>query len=345
MAEAGTQPETGTAVVADATRAVGPLFIAGRQHSGNTVTACIFELVSDCLAVNVEGRFFEDRQGVERIKDPHKRAAAVVELLRLRNDELEAETLRWLTEWHEAHPEADAIEVYRQAMTHATEAAGKRFWVRRATSYIFYAREILELMPEARVLYLLRNPYDVCASKKRRSPTRDRFIGWVVSWNRGLRIAGELARDFPDRFLMVRYEDMVTEPARTFERIFAFAGVPFDERYLDVPHVNRSEAHQTRTSATRGLNPSRVYYYTEILTPAEVAAVKMLAWNSKVGEHYPDLPAPARSGLGTRLGALGLLGVSPFAYLHQQVVALFRHNTAWRLRRMLKRLGIAFRSG
>ena len=323
---------------------VGPIFISGRQHSGNTVTAHIFGMVPDCYSANVEGWFFEHRRLVDKIKDPAKRAAYVVDLLRLDDAALDERTRDWLVGWHREHPDAASVDVYRQAMRFVTTSSGKRFWVRRATSYIFYAQDILTLMPEARILYLLRNPYDVCASKKRRDPKRDRFLGWVVSWNRGLRIALKLQEAYPNRFLIVRYEDMVTKPVETFRAIFDFAGVLFQARYLDIPHVNRSEAHQTRTSETRGLNPSRVYYYTGILTPTETLVLDMLVWKEKVLEYYPDIPHwKDKPRLSTRIKALGLLATSPFSYAFRLVRLFFRHGPAWRLRRLLRRVRIVVR--
>lgn len=323
---------------------VGPIFISGRQHSGNTVTAYIFGMVPDCYSANVEGWFFEHRRLVDRIKDPAKRAAYVVDLLRLDDAALAQRTRDWLVCWHRDNPDAASIDVYRQSMRFVTASSGKRFWVRRATSYIFYAQDILTLMPEARILYLLRNPYDVCASKKRRDPKRDRFLGWVISWNRGLRIALKLQESYPERFRIVRYEDMVAKPLETFRAIFDFAGVPFQARYLDVPHVNRSEAHQTRTSETRGLNPSRVYYYTGILSPAETVVLDMLVWKEKVLEYYPDIPHwKGKPRLSTRIKALGLLATSPFSYAIPQVRLLFGHDPVWRLRRLLRRLRMVVR--
>ncbi len=323
---------------------VGPIFISGRQHSGNTVTAYIFGMVPDCYSANVEGWFFEHRRLVEKIKDPAKRAAYVVDLLRLDDAALAERTRDWLVRWHREHPDAPSVDVYRQAMKFVTASSGKRFWVRRATSYIFYAQDILTLMPEARILYLLRNPYDVCASKKRRDPKQDRFLSWVVSWNRGLRVALKLQEAYPNRFLIVRYEDMVAKPVETFRAIFDFAGVPFQARYLDVPHVNRSEAHQTRTSETRGLNPSRVYYYTGILSPAETVVLDILVWKEKVLEYYPDLPrCQGEPRLSTRIKALGLLATSAFSYAARQVRLFFRHDSAWRLRRLLRRVRMVVR--
>ena len=67
---------------------VGPIFISGRQHSGNTVTACVFGMVPECFAGFMEGWFFEHRGIVERIKAPAVRARRVADLLRLDDEEL-----------------------------------------------------------------------------------------------------------------------------------------------------------------------------------------------------------------------------------------------------------------
>jgi hypothetical protein len=339
-----TQGSGASSTAATAPTTIGPLFVAGRQHSGNTVTVVIFGKVPNCYAANVEGQFFERRDLIERIKDPDRRIEAVTRSLRIEDDDLAARTRRHLSDWSSSRTNPSSIELYRQGMDFVTAEEGKAFWVRRATSYIFYAQDILRLMPEARVLYLVRNPFDVCASKKRRNPKQDRFWGWVMSWNRGMRIADTLRQQYPDRFQIIRYEDMVSEPTDTFRAIFDFVGVPFLEEYLDVPHVNRSEAHQTRTSKTRGLNASRVNYYTEILSSAEIAAVNMLVWSEKLREFFPDLPhLQQRPGMTTRLKATWLVATSPLLYIWQQMGTLLRKDTGWQIRRILRRAKILTR--
>ncbi len=322
----------------------GPIFISGRQHSGNTMTAVIFSMVPDCFVVNVEGWFFEHRGIVDKIKDPTRRAQYIVDILRLEDADLAERTRVWLADWHRQHPQASSIDVYRQAMRFATTSSGKRFWVRRATSYIFYAQDILTLMPEARLLYLLRNPYDKCASLKRRNPRLDRFGAMVIGWNKGLRIASKLQEAHPDRIRIVRYEDMVTKPVETFREVFDFVGVPFREQYLEIPHVNRSEAHQIRTSETRGINKSRVYYYVDVLRPSEIAALDLLVSRQKIREMYPDLPPRREAGWGRWLGALGWLVLSPYRYAASQVRRLVQQSPRWRARRFVWRVASLFRS-
>ena len=253
---------------------VGPIFVSGRQHSGNTVTTYVFGMAPDCFAGLSEGWFFEHRAIVDKLKDPNVRARRVAELLRLDDEQLTDRTSDALSQWHLQRPDATATDLYREGMRFAAASHGKQFWVQQATSYIFYAQDILSLMPDARFIYLLRNPFDLCASEKRRDPKRERLWGCVVSWNKGLTLAGKLQHEYPDRFLIVRYEDIVTDAEQTYRKVFDFVSVPFHEKYLDVPHVNRSEAPHTWTSSSRGLTSSRLYYYTSVLSSAEVAAVR-----------------------------------------------------------------------
>lgn len=347
MTESSSQLKSANSEPASSTNAsqlkIGPLFIAGRQHSGNTVTACVFERVANCLSVNIEGLFFEQRSLVDRIKDPTERAKKIADLLRIEDKALSDKTEQWLIDWQQKNPDASAIDGYSQAMQFATIDAGKEFWVRRATSYIFYAQEILTLMPDAKVLYLLRNPHDVCASNKLRNSKIDRYLGWVISWNRGIKIALDLKKRFPDRFMILRYEDMVSKPQQVFEEIFKFVGVPFNEDYLDVPHVNKSDKRQTQATATRGFNASRLYYYKEVLKPAEMLVVDMLSWKEPLVEYYPDMPHREDAvSFGTRISALFILAWSPVPFIKQQLRFLFKNNTLWRLQRLVRRISVVF---
>ena len=318
---------------------VGPIFVSGRQHSGNTVTTCVFGMVPACFAGLMEGWFFEHRAIVDKLKDLDVRARRVAELLRLDDEELTDRTSEALSRWHVEQPDATATDLYREGMRFAAASHDKQFWVQQATSYIFYAQDILRLMPDARFIYLLRNPYDLCASEKRRDPKRERLWGCVVSWNKGLALAGKLQEEYPDRFIITRYEDIVTDPEKTYRKVFDFVGVPFHEKYLDVPHVNRSEAPHTWTSSSRGLTSSRLYYYTSVLSPAERAAVDMLGRKDKIAEYYPDLPHhQARYALSTRAKAVFLVIASPFRYALLQFGTLLSRDSAWQLRRILRRI-------
>ena len=49
-------------------RDVSPIFIIGRQHSGNTMLSCIFERMPNVLSMKGEGCFFEYWTQLEKLR-------------------------------------------------------------------------------------------------------------------------------------------------------------------------------------------------------------------------------------------------------------------------------------
>lgn len=294
--------------------ACGPVFVAGRQHSGNTVMAVILGRVPGCYSQIDENGFFEQRGIIDRAPAP-QRAERVFETLKLEAVDQREAVREYLHAEAAADPAAEALALYRNAMDFVTRRLGKTMWAQKATSYIFYGREILSSMPDARLIYMLRNPYDIAASKRRRGDGRELVFGTMVSWNKGIRIARSLREEFPDRFLVVRYEDLTGRPDETVRGIFSFLRIPFDPSVLDVPHVNKSETGYSLTGDGKGLNRSRVHYYTGTLTPAIIASLDMLAEMDEVREWYPDLPHLGRSvSAAVKAKAMARVAVSPLQF-------------------------------
>ena len=300
---------------------LGPVFISGRQHSGNTLMAFIFDRMNDCFSIDEEGVFFPHRRRLDGMKDPVVRATWIASHLKLRDqDPLAQEAVDHLAEWARIHPKAPALEQYLEVMRFVTERAGCRFFAQKGTAYIFHGREILDSIPNARFIYLLRNPYDVCASKKRRRPERERIVGWVLSWNKGIRLVEAMKRAEPDRTLLIRYEDLVQDPKPAIEEICRFVGVPFEEEMLNVPHVNPSDAKFQVVEGSKGINQSRLFYYVDRLHPAEVAGIDLLVAKQKLHAYYPDLPhLRNRISLWNRIGAVGLVLVGFPWYLRSKI--------------------------
>lgn len=298
----------------------GPVFVSGRQHCGNTLVTTLLRGISGCFALTNEGTFFEHRHALDRMPDAARRAAWIGANLKLPSDEHAQPLAAWLGERARDNPDAAALALYRAAMDFLTERTGNRFWVQKATSYVFFAEEILTDMPDARLIYVIRNPFDLCASAKRRWPRRERVIRWGVSWKHGLRVIRRLAAQFPDRVHILRYEDLVWDPDQTVRKMCAFVNVEYDPRLLDVPHINPSENPYKVVAGSRGINRSRLYYFLDHLSPAEIAAVRMLIPCSQLETYYRELPGMEGSTTAAaRLGACGLMAAGALRYTWDRV--------------------------
>ncbi len=335
------QPVTGAHAERSSSLGV-PVFVAGRQHSGNTVMTVIFQRVPACYSQIDENAFFEERGLIDKVTDPKRRADEVYRTLKLEAESAAGAVRAELADAIAREPTADALSLYLAGMNAAAAAQGREFWAQKATSYIFYGDEILSSIPGAKLIYMLRNPYDISASKKRRAAGREYLYGTMLGWNRGLRLAKQFEQRYPGRFMVVRYEDMTGNSESTMRRVFEFLGVPFDPSYLDVPHVNRSESGYSLTGDGKGLNRSRIYYYRENLKPHEVAALDILVGfggvRDQLARFYPDLPHEVgRCTFAQRLRAFVMLAYSPFHYAWDYSTRLKR-SPALLVTRTLRRM-------
>lgn len=318
---------------------LGPLFVSGRQHSGNTVVSFLLKSMDECYGIDHEGSFFEHRNRLDGLGISIERAQWIAEHLNSRDEEQNQLALDYLPKWAEENPEADALTLYRQMMDHLTAEAGKTFWSQKATAYIYYVDEIFESLPDARMIYMVRNPYDVCASRKRRWPKRERIVGWALSWNKGIQIARECEAKYPDRIHLVKYEELVTNPEPSIRKFCDFIGVPYKDEMLNVPIVNTSEARRQVVESSHGFSGAKVFQYMERLTKTEIAALDMLLSREDVVREYPELPhLSEKASVGKKLAAMGLIAAGPLKFLRDKLHGAKTTAAGPFIERTLKRL-------
>ncbi len=90
------------------------------------------------------------------------------------------------------------------------------------------ADTLLRAQPLARLIFIRREVEPVAASWQRRAddpedpswPAANDAAAAVLEWNRGIRSAAELAAAWPEQFLLVRYEDLLTGDPGSFGPLF-----------------------------------------------------------------------------------------------------------------------------
>jgi hypothetical protein len=121
------------------------------------------------------------------------------------------------------------------------------------------ARYLRFLYPEARFLFLVRDPLDVWASYRR-------WAGWYLDWPEGqirtpqafarawCRLAASLTESAADvDALVVRYEDLVHDPG-AIDRVAGHVGVALDHAALEHPtHSSRSPVPAAEEAIVRRL--------------------------------------------------------------------------------------------
>lgn len=279
------------------------MFVSGRQHSGNSVIVKIMMQAKGCLGFIGDNGYIEHLNQINAVRDPRARVGAALERMRFsENPELGEMVAEHLPRWIDDHPNADGLAIYLEAMDFCVRASGNRFWLQKATSYIFYADEILSVIPNAKIVYLVRNPYDLVNSRIRRDVAKkirdDSYWSTALGWRKGVRLAEDLARRHPGRFLIVQYERLVSAPDEVLPDLFEFAGYEYRPQFADVPRINTSERPydwKGEEARPRGLSGFRVNSYAKALTPAQIRAADLLLPSEVVARWYPDLPRVSES--------------------------------------------------
>jgi hypothetical protein len=278
-----------------------PIFVVGRQHSGNTLLVSILDNHPAVLGLKNEGTFFEHQDRLRTLSRQLtvKRIAQIIEGGTERED-VPRQSLEEHLQRSLRRDGGTPVDLYRRGMRWFASKDEAVQWAQKATSYIFYVDSILGAIPDARLIFLARNPLDIAASLKRRGEWR-RTLRMVWGWNRGTATAVQWTDTDPERVKVVRYEDLVRVPRETMQEICSFVDIEFEDDLLEIPHVNRSETPYNQESDTLGINASRVHYYSEVLTPEEETVVRTWSDDELLARCYSDLPTARECGAIPRI--------------------------------------------
>jgi hypothetical protein len=119
---------------------------------------------------------------------------------------------------------------------HHAERDGKPRWGVQTGLIERYADEVLAAHPRAKIIQMIRDPRDRYAGSLALWPNgMARAGGAVARWLYTAHLARRNLRRYPDRYLVVRFEDMVLDTEATIRRACAFLGESFYAEMLDMP--------------------------------------------------------------------------------------------------------------
>ncbi len=160
----------------------------------------------------------------------------------------------------------------------------------KTPEHLRYVPTLLGWYPRAKVIHTFRDPRAILASelKKMRKKGREgpkrvlRSIpGWMVeplelpfevlhttqSWLSAARWHAYCEKHYPDKYAMVRFEDLITEPEREIKRLCAFLNIPFEPAMVGEVQVIGS-GYGAQHRGAKGFDQSALDRWKANLPPA-----------------------------------------------------------------------------
>jgi Sulfotransferase family len=258
-----------------------PVFVAGADRSGTTLMLALLASHPDISMVRRTNmwRYFHRRYGNLGQADNLERCLSdMVRYRRMRR--LQPNVHRIRSEFLEGEPTYGRL--FALFHEHNAERAGKRRWGDKSLHTEHYASRVFAEFPNARIVHMVRDPRDRYASVRRRYGRNISRVGaatgrWLTSTHAGRR---HIKRN-SDRYLLVRYEDLVRDPESTMRRVCAHIGSEYSPHMLSmdgIPEYRDAGGNSSFGDLVPGAISIRaIGRFRDVLSASELAFIELVA--------------------------------------------------------------------
>lgn len=256
----------------------GPVFVAGLERTG---TSLMYALLASHPDIAMTRRtnlwpYFYDRYGSLEVDGDLERCLDVMSRYkRLKVLDIDWDRLRRdFLSGPRSYPRLfDLLE--RQV----ADREGKPRWGDKSLHTERYAAQIFEAYPDARILHMMRDPRDRFASVIARWKSRRGGVGaGIAEWRSSASLAKRNVDRFPDRYRVVRYEDLVRDPEGHLDGICRFIGAPYVPQMLEMggaPEFRRQGSNSSYGPRREGvIGTDSIGRYRDVLSGSQIRFIE-----------------------------------------------------------------------
>lgn len=184
----------------------------------------------------------------------------------------------------EANPCRDVLGMAAVAL-----GEGDRFaWVEKTPGHEHQLDRILQAYPQAQFVHVVRDPRSVAAAivrLDRATHQRTNLVDVGLTIRRSFEAA---ERNRGERYLVVRYENLVTEPEPVMRQVADFAGIEWSDKLL--------------TPTVGGVGATSNSAWSARKVTGEIEGKRLDLWREELGDHEAGLIAAATRNAARRHG-------------------------------------------
>lgn len=256
----------------------GPIYLAGIERSG---TSLMYALLATHPNIAMTRRtnlwtYFYNRYGDLSNKENLDRCLGLMaQYKRLRVINIDVERVR--------REFAKGEKSYRRLFSliegHFAEAQGKSRWGDKSLNTERFTDHIFKEFPNARIIHMMRDPRDRYASAKTRwADMKGRAGAGVAMWAESARLAERFQKLYPDRYMVVRYEDLTSDTERTLRKVCAFLGEQYSPDMLTMSgapsHRNKGSNSSYGKREVGVISTDSIARYRQVLLPQDIKFIE-----------------------------------------------------------------------
>jgi hypothetical protein len=258
-----------------------PIFVAGPDRSG---TSLLFSLLASHPNISMVRRtnmwrYFYNRYGdLSRRENFERCLTSMVQYKRMRH--LKPDPIRIRSEFWQGEPTYGRL--FALFHEHNAQRAGKLRWGDKSLHTEHHAEKVFAEYPKARIIHMIRDPRDRCASMHKRYEWNEgRVAAATGRWLFSTKMAKQNSRRYPDNYMTVRYETLASHPEETLRQICAFIDETYTPAMLTMDAVPEHRDRGGNSSFGQyepGVISARsIGRFREVLSVSDIAFIQMFA--------------------------------------------------------------------
>jgi len=272
----------------------GPIFVGGLERTG---TSLLYALLASHPNLAMTRRtnwwtYFDGRFG-DLARDANLDRCLTAMLQYRRHRKLEPDRERLRAEFRAG--ERSYCRLFALLEEHHAERIGKPRWGDKSLHTERYAERVFECFPGARILHMIRDPRDRYASALKRWKSNRGGVGSATAaWIASVGLGERNQERYPDRFRIVRYERLASDPEGTLRDLCAFMDEPYEEAMLEMGGASDFREAGGNSSfgrfASGQISTGSIGRFRKVLSESQVGFIQALAGRTMTAHEY--VPSP-----------------------------------------------------
>jgi len=280
-----------------------PLFIAGPDRSGTTLLYAILASHPNISMVRRTNywRWFYGRFGSLSVEENLDKLLRRM-LSYKRIEPLKPNGKRIRKEFMQGEPSYGRL--FALFHEHNAERLGKTRWGDKSLHTELYMDNVIKEFPQAKIIHTIRDPRDRYASvRKRFGGDNPRLGASTASWLSSIYAARRNLRKYPENYMILRFEDLVSDPENTCRKLCEFIGEEYDPVMLTMEGASKYKDSGGNSSFDKikpgVISTKPVGRYKKVLTGSEIVFIQLFTGKIMREFGYPleDMKLPASEKL------------------------------------------------